>query len=225
MATLKHIRYSIKEALAVYNEDSNISNEYIDYKIHTTRAMLLAQRFSSRSFIIPNIVRQHFYMTLELSEDNEFVDGVGTVLRTVNPINIPLEPFNFSKNIRITSGSYSDVSFTFIDNNRFSYVGHSKWNLNQIYVTIGSDFRLYFTSGNPRVKMLEQIKLSMVCANPEDAYEDTIEYSSAVDFADTEYPLNSELIVELTDIIIKHLTINLSSREDKVNDSQDNGDR
>lgn len=225
MATLKEIRYSIKEALAIYNEDSNVSNEYIDYKIHTTRAMLLAQRFSSRSFIIPNIIRQHFYHELSLSEENEFVDGIGTVLATTTSIQTPLEPFNLKSNIRITSGSYSDINFTFVDNNRFPYVGRSKWNSQQLYATIGTDWKIYFTSMNPKIKMLEQVKLSMVCANPEIAYPYTIEYDPLVDFDEIEYPLNSELIVELTDIIIKQLTVNLSAREDKVNDAQDNGDR
>ena len=86
MATLKEIRYSIREAFALYGDDDNISNEYIDYKIHTTRAMLLAQRFSSRSFIVPNIIRQHFYHYLALSEGNEFVNGIGTILATTTEI-------------------------------------------------------------------------------------------------------------------------------------------
>jgi len=225
MASLKEIIYSIKESIKSYSDDSDISLEYLKYKVETTRAMLLAQRFSSRSFIIPNVVRQHFYHTLELSEENEFVDGIGTVLATTTAIQIPLEPFNFSRNIRITSGSYSDVNFTFVDNNRFPYVGRNKWNQNQIYVTLGTDFKLYFTSSNPKVKMIEQVKLSMVTASPEEAYPYTIEYNPVVDFEDVTYPLNSELIVELTDIIIKHLQIPIASREDKQNDSQDNGDR
>lgn len=225
MATLKEIRYSIKEALFIYNEDSNLSNEYIDYKIHTTRAMLLAQRFSSRSFVIPNIIRQHFYHDLSLSEDNEFVDGIATVLATTTAIQTPLEPFNLKNNIRITSGSYSDISFSFIDNNRFPYVGRNKWLQNIVYCAIGTDWKIYFTSSNPKVKMLEQVKLSMVCANPELAYPYTIEYNPAVDFSEITYPLNEELVVELTDIIIKQLTLNLQQKEDKTNDATDNGDR
>jgi len=225
MASLKEIIYSIKESVKSFSDDSDISLEYLKYKVETTRAMLLAQRFSSRSFIIPNVIRQHFYHTLELSEENEFVSGLGTILRTVDPIQIPLEPFNLKNNIRITSGSYSDTTFTFVDTNRFPYVGRNKWNQNQIYVCLGSDFRLYFTSSNPKVKMLEQIKLDEVTASPEDAYPYTIEYNPVVDFEDITYPLNSELIVELTDIIINHLQIPMAVREDKQNDSQDNGDR
>ena len=225
MATLNELIHSIRESYKLYSDDGDISNEYLAYRIETTRAMLISQRFSSRTFIIPNILRQHFYLDLELAEDNEFVNGIGTVLRTVLPIQIPLELFNFKNNIRITSGSYSDVNFTFVDNNRFSYVGRNKWNQNQIYVTIGTDWHLYFTSSNDKVKMLEQIKLSQVCASPSEAYESSIAYNPAVDFEYVEYPLNAELVVELIDIILKNLTINLSSREDKVDDSQDNGDR
>lgn len=220
MSTLNEIVYSVREAYRLYSDDGAISNEYIAYKIETTRAMLISQRFSSRSFIIPNILRQHFYMSLELSDDNEFISGNGSILRTVDPIQIPLEPFNFSKNIRITSGSYSDVSFTFVDNNRFSFVGRSKWVQNQIYVTLGTDFRLYFTSNNPKVKMIDKIKLSMVTAIPEAAYPSSVAYDPAIPFEDTQYPLNAELIVELTDIVLKQLTTNLQVKEDKTNDAQ-----
>jgi len=221
MATLRYIINDISEVLKLYSDDTNISQEHIAYNVHTTRAMLIQQKYSSRSNIIPQKLRQHFYHALELVEENEFSSGLGTILRTVNPIQFLLEPHNFKGNIKISTGSYLDPYFCFVLPERFPYVGGNKWNQNQIYVTLGSDFRLYFTSANPKVKIIENVKLSYVAENPEDAYPTTIDFNSAVDFWDVEYPMEQDLITQLTDVIIKKLGTSLQIPEDKSNNSDD----
>lgn len=221
MATLRYIINDVLEVLNVYSDDTNFSQEHIAYNVHTARAMFLQQKYSSRSSIIPEKVKQHFNHTLELTEENEFSTGLGTILRTVNPIKQPLEPFNFKSNIKISTGSYLDPYFTFVTRERFPYVGRSKWVQNQIYVTIGSDLRLYFTSGNPNVKIIENVKLSYVTDNPEEAYPSTIGYNANVDFWDVEYPFDQNLINQLTDLIIKKLAPKLEIPEDKNNNADE----
>jgi len=158
---------------------------------------------------------------LELSEENEFVDGVGTILRTEDPIVNPLEPFNFKSNLRINSGSYTDINFTLVSADRFPFVGQNKWVGNHIYVTIGSDFRLYFTSNNPAVKLLENVKLSYVTEDPEAAYTETVYYDPLVEYWDTAYHIEEEMITQLTDMIVKKLVGMINIPEDKINDSTD----
>jgi hypothetical protein len=221
MAKLRYIINDVVEVLKQYSDDANISQEHIAYNINTARAMLLQQKYGDRGSIIPQKLRQHFYHTLELTEENEFSAGLGTILRTVDPIQNPLEPFNFKSNIKISTGSYLDPYFVFVSIERFPYVGRNKWNQNQIYVTLGSDFRLYFTSANPKVKIIENVKLSYVTENPEEAYLHTIDYDANVDFWDVEYPLEEDIIVHLTDYIIKKLSITLQIPEDKNNNSDD----
>ena len=220
MATLNKIIYDVREAYRLYSDDSDISNEYLAYQVNIARALLLEQKFSNRQYVIPQKIRQTFKMNLELAEGNELVSGISTVLRTKDPIQYPLEPYNFKSNMRVNSGSYDDSYFTLIDPSRFPYVGNNKWLQNQIYYTIGTDFRLYFTSSNPVFKTMEQIKLSMVCTNPEEAYPYTLYYDSNVDFEHSEYPFEENMITLLTDMIIKKLVVNLQSPEDKSNDSQ-----
>lgn len=222
MATLNELYYSLRESYKLYSDDGNISNEYLIYKIHIGRNLLLSQKFSSRSFVIPNKIRQHFYLETELVEGNEFVSGLSTILRTKDPIQTPLEPFNFKSNMRVSTGSYTDLNFTLISPDRLPFVGKNKWLQNHVYYTIGSDFRLYFVSTNPRVKAIENIKLSMVCENPEKAWVSSVDYDPAIEFEYTEYPMEGDMIIPLTDMILKSLTINLQSPEDKTNDSESN---
>ena len=222
MSTLREIVYSVKEQLLQYSDDSNISNEHIAFLVKNDRSLLISQRFSNRSYIIPQKLRQHFYKELELADSNEFFSGIDTILRTKDPIQYPLEPFNFKTNIKINSGSYTDINFTLISPDRFPYVGNFKWTQGQIYVTIGSDFRLYFTSGNPSVKLLENVKVSMVMEDPELAYPETIYYNPAIDFWDTQYPMEELMVTQVTDMIVKKLTSSLLKQEDKTNDADSN---
>ncbi len=221
MSTLKQLTYSVRESLQQYSTTSDITNEFIEFLILNSRNLLIAQKFSNRGNLIPNKLRQHFYLDLELADENEFVSGLDTVVRTTTKIQYPLEAFNFRNNLRLTSGSYSDINFSFVIPERFPYVGYSKWNNNQIYYTIGSDWKLYLTSNNPKVKLIERVKLSMVCENPSDAYASSVDYNSSIDYNDTEFHLEGEMDSLVTDMVIKKLTQMLSMPEDKTNDAQD----
>lgn len=219
MSTLRNIIYDVREAVHAYSDDSNISDEYIAYQINITRNLLLRNKFSSRGFTIPQKLRQNFHKQLELVDTNDFVTGLGTILRTVDPIDYPIEPFAFRSNMRITSSSYLDPQFNLVLPERFPYLGMNKWNQNQVYVTIGTDYRLYFTSSNPSLKLMKNIKLSMVCENPETAYPNTINYNSDVDFWDSEYPLDDATITEIVDLIVKKIVGSLQIPEDKINNA------
>lgn len=221
MSTLTELVYATREQLHLYSDDSDISNEYIAYCIKTARALLLTQKYSTRGNIISNKIRQSFYKELELVSDSEFVSGLDNILRTKFPIQYPFEAFNLKTNIRITSGSFTDISFTFISMERVPFVGKSKWLQNHIYVFLANDMRLYFVSSNPRVKALENAKIMMCTENPESAYEETITYDPLIDFWDTEYQLDEEMVFPLIEMVVKKLTIGMSVPKDKLNDADD----
>lgn len=221
MSTLKELVYATREQLHLYSDDSIITNEYIAYCIKTARALLLTQKYSIRSNVISNKVRQSFYKELELVSDNEFISGIDTILRTKEKISFPFEAFNLKSNIRINSGSFTDINFTFIPMERVPFVGNSKWNSGQIYTFLANDMRLYFVSNNPKVKMLENVKIMMCTENPEDAYLETIEYNPSVDFWDVEYPVDEEMVFTMIDVVIKKLTASMQIPRDKQNDSED----
>lgn len=221
MTTLKHIVYDLRELILAYSDDSNVTNEWLEYQVKIARALLLEQKYSSRQNVIPNKIRQTFKMELEVADGNEFASGLSTILRTKNKIQYPLEPFNLKNNIRVNTSSYDDVYFSFISNERFPYVGRSKWVQNIVYYTIGTDFRLYFTSSNDKVKMMENIKISMCCSDPEEAWADSVDYDPLVEFSDTEYPLEDNMVTLVTDLIFKKIMLTHQSKEDKRNDDTD----
>lgn len=221
MSTLKELVYSTREQLHLFSDDSLISNEYIAHCIKTARAMLLTQKYSNRSNIISNKIRQSFNKELELVDSNSFISNLDTILRTKYPLQYPFEAFNLKSNIKITSGSFTDISFTFISMERVPFVGKSKWLLNNIYVFLGDDMRLYFVSSSPKVKVLENVKIMMCTENPEIAYMETIDYDPDIDYWDTEYQLDEEMVFSLIEVVIKKLATSMQIKPDKINDSDD----
>jgi hypothetical protein len=219
MSTLRELHHSIKERIRQYTDDSDISPEYVNFLIKNARAMLIAQRYSSRQYAIPNKIKSHFHKALELSGDNEFVSGNGSVLRTTEPIVPMMEHHNLMTSLRISSGSYTDVNFSFVDASRFPFAGHNKWVQSHIYACLGTDNRLYFTSSNPSVMLLENVKLSYVVEDPEQAYPQTIEYNSAIDFWDVDYKIEESMVDQLCEVVVKKLVSMIQIPEDNKNDS------
>ena len=220
MTTKRHLIYNIRELISQYSDDSDVSNEYISFLITQTRALLVTQRYSDRAYVLPQKIRQRFNYELELAEDNPFDDTIGTILRTVDPIQKPIENFNLKSNMRLNSGSYKDIYFTIVPQERFPYVGRNKWIQNHIYVTIGTDFRLYFTASNDTHKMIENVRASYVCEDPEAAYPATVDYDGT-DFWDVEYPLEASMVEDLTNIIVKKLVGKLQIPQDKINNADE----
>lgn len=219
MSTLRELHHSIKERIRQYTDDSDISPEYVNFLIKNARALLISQRYSSRQYAVPNKIKSHFHKELELSDDNEFVIGTGKILRTKEPIVPMMEHHNLMTSLRISSGTYTDVNFSFVDASRFPFVGHNKWIQSHIYACLGSDNRLYFTSSNPSVRALENVKLSYVVEDPEEAYPQTIEYDENIDFWDIDYKLEESMVEPLCEIVVKKLTSMIQIPEDTRNDS------
>jgi len=220
MSTLNELTYSLKEAISSFSDDSTVSLEYLAFLIKNGRAMLISQKYSTRGNVIPQKLRQSFHKRLEIVDGNEFVLGLSSILRTVDPIPYPLESFNLKNNIRINAGSYTDLNFTFIQAERAPFVGRSKWNANNIYVFLGSDYRLYFISNNPRVNLLEDCKVQEVTEDPETAWLESMDYNPAKNFwTEVEYPIEEEMVTQLTDLIFKKLTLTLQIPKDISNDS------
>ena len=61
MTTLKHIVYDLRELILAYSDDSNVTNEWLEYQVKIARALLLEQKYSSRQNVIPNKIRQTFW--------------------------------------------------------------------------------------------------------------------------------------------------------------------
>lgn len=211
--------YDIREALRQYSDDSDITNAHISFLIDDTRALLLRQKYKAVGSIIPNSIKQRLHLDLELADDNEFI-SLDSILRTENALPKLIESADYYRNIQIDGGSYTDVKFIFTTNERFPYVGTSKWLNNIIYTTLGQDYRLYFRAGNPRHKGLLKVRVFAPFEDPKTAWESSADYDSTKSFDDDiNYPIDLDMWIQMKEIILKQYVQSLQIPEDKVNNA------
>lgn len=220
MHTKHHYIYDIKERLNDYADDSELSLEYISFLIDETRALIIRQSYRGIVATVPNTIKQQVNLELELSQENEFVD-LDDILKSTIALPRLIEGSKVNKALQVDNGSYKDIKFITVPVERFPYVGNNKYLRTYVYWTLGNDYKLYFTSGNARHKLLNDVRVHGVFENPKDAWELSPDYDVDVDFNDTTYPIDSDMWVKISDIIMKILLPKEQIQEDKVNDAND----
>jgi len=218
MATGYELIYDIKGRLGLNSDDSRFSNEYIMFQIKKARTTLIKRNFSKRFRVVPNSIKQHIQVELELTNDNEFSDA-DTTLQTKDSLPVLIENNILNLSTQIDGGSYNDLKFIMVPIERFPYVGEDNFFPTIIYCTIDYDYRLKFKSLYNKYKLLSNIRLSGIFMNPEEAWEYSPDYDEDTDFWDLEYPLDAESLFEISNIVVQQLSARLP--EDKINNGDD----
>ena len=218
MYTKYHYIYDIKERLNDYSDDSEISTEHISFLIDEVRALIIKQSYQGIGASISNTITQQVNLTLELSQDNEFID-LDNILVSIDALPRLIESSNLSKYVTVDNGSYKNIKFIRVSNERFPYTGNNKYLRHFVYYTLGNDFKVYFNAQDPVHKLLQYARVFGVFENPEEAWKLSPDYDENVDFNDTIYPIDSDMWVKISDIILKMLMVKLQIPEDKINDA------
>lgn len=211
----------ILERLQVYSDDSEISPLHISFLIDEARKMFIKQKYSKANKHIPAFLFQKINLELDFEDDNEF-SSIDTILSTKIAIPTLIENSVINSMIMIDNGSYTNVKFILIDLDRFPYVGYNRLLPDVVYVTIGYDYKLKLKGLANRYKLLENIRLRAIFEDPKSAWELSTEYDSNVDYLDVEYPIDSDMGVLISDLIIKQLVDKLKIPIDLNNNASEN---
>lgn len=93
-----------------------------------------------------------------------------------------------------------------------------------VYAAIGTDRYLYLKSSNPQYKYLENIKVTGIFEDPEEAsqYEcDNDGEEEVCDILDKEFPLEDELIPQCIQLVVKELLGVVYRPRDAYNNASD----
>ena len=217
MSTFRQLTYMCLDKLKLVSNDSHFQEEHILYLLSTTRAFLLKQRYGDVKKQIPESNYQTVCIDLE----------------QVNAINdIPCEGADYLKSIqelpdlmqvgkrRISSVDFFQGNFTYVNNERFKYVGGNKYLRNQIYGTVAPDNHLYLKSDNPQMYYLEKVKMTGIFEDAAKASE--LECgNNECDVFDREFPLEESLVQPLVELIVKDLSNSLYQPADNENNDND----
>jgi hypothetical protein len=220
MATGYELIYDIRGRLGLNSDDSRFSNEYILFQVEKARAALIKRNFGKSYRQIPSSLIQPIEMELEMVSDNDF-SNLDAIIQTVDPLPTLIESAVLNMNMAFDGGSYTDLKFILVDKERFPYVGKERYFPNLIYCTIGYDYRLKFKSQFNKYRLLSKVRGGVIAMHPEDAWKYHPDYDTNVDFLTQEYPLDSETLFELSNIITNQLAPTLGIPLDKINNADE----
>lgn len=219
--TLREITYDIREKLKLNTDDINITDEYLEHLINVNRIFLIKQRFSKHTRNIPEEIKQSICINLEPSNLIEGEACFGEILSsTVKiPPSIEIGGRNSIIAVRVKDILYPHLNI--IPTERLPYVGYNKWLKNQLYIALDADNKLYLKSSNSQHMNLSSIKVIGVFSNPRIANELDCNKESNCEYEDTNYPIESYLVKEIVDLIVRELAPSLNIPEDNINNSDE----
>lgn len=222
MAKYKELVYMCLDELKLTSDDSHFTEEHILFLLDKFRAFLLAQRYKDIRKEIPDSNYQTICIDLEQT----------------NAINgMPCEGPDYMKSAqkipymmqigtqKISSLDYFQGNFTYVNNERFKYVGNNKYLKNQIYGTIAPDSHLYLKSNNPQVYYLEKVKVTGIFEDSSKAAElqcPDADGNTTCDVMDKTFPLEEALIPPMIELVVKELSGAVYKPKDPLNDAADN---
>ena len=223
MATFAEMCYACLDLLKLRTDDAYYTEEHILFLISKIRAVLLGRKYSmSRNSTFKSISDENKQLICLDVEPSEALSSgcAGGWLKTTEKI--PSLLINSGVSVYPVSDVLS-TQVTYIPVSRMPYVGHNKWLKNIIYCAKSEDGYLYLHSVNPNFLYLEKIKAEGVFANPEEAYALSCDEGSdgKCDIMDKKFPLETELIPSLIEMVVQELIGSRYAPEDKENNAKD----
>lgn len=224
MTTYRELIYIILDELKIQSDDSYFEEEHIMFLINQYRPLILKQRYSDIRKEIPETNFQSINITMvESPEVTGNLDG--SMLYRKSNVKIP-SIMNLNGGQRIITLSFSkdywSGEITYVNKDRFKYIGHNKWLKNVIYGSIGPDEYLYIKSEDTNLNSLTKVKITTIFEDPTEVNKLDVDTNGKIkDPLDIECPFEANLIPVLIEMIVKTLLPAQFRESDKENDAND----
>jgi hypothetical protein len=234
MSTYRELAYMCLDKLKASTDDSYFKIEHIVFLLDKYRPFLLKQRYSDvrKGMSLNNYSRIPF--TLQDTTGNAINLGsvenytTGGIVK-VSSITVPsLVGFNsntddFKILVNNTTVSAKDVQFrgdfSIVSPERFKYAGESKWLKKFVFVTLGSDHKLYFKWVDDTLTVPTTLLIQGIFETPKN-YASLLEIP-ITNYLDMQYPLEEALVPPLLELVLKDIQENIYRPEDDDNNASD----
>lgn len=219
MTTYRELVNMVLDELKLISDDSIFQPEHVLFLLDKYRGFLLKQRYSDIKKEIPESNFQTICIDLEKAPayQDDSCGGKGYLKSTKK---IP-EMMTIGGQ-KISTMDYFQGNITYVNRERFKYVGDNKYLRSTIYGTIGPDSYLYMKSNNPQAYHLCKVKLTGIFEDSAKASELSCKgEDKECDVIDRNFPLEEALIPPMLELIIKELGGQKYQSEDKENNAAD----
>lgn len=217
MSTYRELTYMVLDELKIISDDSFIQEEHIIFLLDKYRTFLLKQRYSDIKKEIPESNYQTICLDLEPKQAFEGDRCSNSYLWSKQEIPNMLS----ISTPKISPMDYFSGDITYINRERFKYVGSNKFLQNIIYSTLAPNKHLYLKSNNPQYKYLEKVQLTGIFEDSSKASELSCEKNSKCDILDRDFPIEEGLIPQMIELIVKELSGVIYRPTDTINNATD----
>lgn len=221
MNTYRQLVYFVLDQLKLTHDDSYIEEDHVLFVLSKIRAFLLKSKYSA----IKNSISQSNFQTITVTLEPVSVDVYTDcsnfrMMKSVEKVpNLLL--INSVEGETSAMAAYGFPGrFTFVNNVRFLHVGWSRYLKDFIYVTIGTDGYLYIKSSLPTIYDLQQIQLSSVFENIEEASM-LDENETSCELLDRRFPIEEGLAIPLMELAAQKIYTAVTTPSDETNNASD----
>ena len=220
MATYREIVYMVLDEIKSSNGDSNITENHVIFLANQYRLFLIEQKkLKQGEQSLSSANEQTLCIDLEKVDAIPGLEYCNDIyLRSVQEI----PEIVSEESVKVNLVDLFNIMTAFVSKERFKYVGHNKYLRNIIYTTLGPDNHLYFNSQNPQFKYLKKARVTGIFEDAEKAAQLSCdEDSKPCDIMDADFPLETDLIPQMIELIVKELLGVNYRPKDNVNNSSD----
>lgn len=223
MSTYREAVNMVLDELKMASDDNYFQQEHVLFLLDKFRGFLLKQRYSDIKKEIPESNYQTICIDLEQvpAFENDTCGGNG-YLRSVQQI----PDMMTIGSAKVSTLDYFQGNITYVNRERFKYVGSNKYLQNTIYSTIAPNEHLYLKSNNPQAYYLDKVKVTGIFEDSSKAAELACSDDGEVcDVLDRDFPLEEALIPPLLELIVKELGGAKYQAADEQNNASDDLDK
>ena len=218
MSTYRELTSLVLDELKIISDDSLIQIEHVIFLLDKYRTFLLKQRYSDIKKEIPESNYQTICLDLEPKQAFEGDTCSESYLWSKQEIPNMLT----IATPKISPMDYFSGNITYINRERFKYIGFNRFLQNIIYSTLAPNKHLYLKSNNPQYKYLERVQLTGIFEDSSKASALSCNKNSdKCDILDMDFPLEEGLIPPMIDMILKELSGAIYRPADTVNNATD----
>lgn len=207
MATLNELTYSVRESLNIHSDDSDISDEWIQFVLNNNRNKLIKQRVSNVKTPLNAKFKQLLNSPLEASKS---VVG-DAIVKSIDPIPRTVDINGINNRSTIFSPDITNKTFTLVPFTTLMYTGIRAHLKDVIYCAYDPDNYLHLKSGNKKFKFVRSVNIWDVFESPEDVE----------DLDDIEYPILDSMLPDLLSMSINDVAVKFNIPTDKQNNADD----
>lgn len=210
--TYRELIYACLDLCKIFSDDSTINEEHIIFLANKYRLFLLEQKYKSGKLAIPSSNLQTICLNMEqysLGTCEDMTLRSKEVIPAISNLTTP----------DVLLSTFTGI--TFIPFERFQYVNYNRFLRSIIYAAIGRDNHIYFKSNNTQFLYIEEAKLTGIFENAEEASNMSCDNDTNCDIYDKEYPLETALLPQLIQSVLKDILGANYRPSDEYNNARD----